>query len=58
MNDNPTAYTGETFKHALNVIAWHLDEQKYLLDTLRGHIQRINKLIDDADKVLQGGNND
>lgn len=53
MNDNPTAYTGETFKHAIRLIAWHLDEQKELFETLRGHVRRINKLIDDADDVLQ-----
>lgn len=54
MNDNPTAYTGETLKHALRVIAWHCDEQKSIIDTFRGHVRRINALIDDAEAVLQG----
>lgn len=53
MNDNPTAYTGEVLKHAISVIAWHSDEQKVLIDTLQGHIKRLNKLIDQADVVLQ-----
>ena len=57
INDEPTQYTGETLRHAIRVINWHCDEQTNLIDTLRGHIKRINKLIDDADKVLQGGTN-
>lgn len=52
MNDNPTAYTGETLKHALCVIAWHSDEQNVLIETLQGHINRLNKLIDKADEIL------
>lgn len=52
MNDNPTDYTGETLKHALCVIAWHSDEQKALIQTLRGHIKRLNSLIDKADEIL------
>lgn len=55
MNDEPTQYTGETLKHALRVIAWHCEEQTHLIDTLRGYVRKINALIDDADKVLQGG---
>lgn len=60
MNDNLTAYTGETLKHALCVIAWHSDEQKALIETLQGHIKRLNKLIDKADEIMlkQGGDND
>lgn len=57
INDEPTQYTGETLRHAIRVINWHCDEQANLIDTLRGHIKRINKLIDDADNVLQGGTN-
>ncbi|MGX3021515.1 hypothetical protein [Ursidibacter sp. B-7004-1] len=58
INNEPIQYQGETLRHAIQVINWHCEEQANLIDTLRGYIKRINKLIDDADKVLQGGNNE
>lgn len=56
MNDNLTDYTGETLKHALCVIAWHSDELNTLIETLQGHIKRLNKLIDKADEILVAQN--
>ncbi|MFK5041224.1 hypothetical protein ACI3P4_09970 [Glaesserella parasuis] len=53
MADNPTAYTGEVLKHALNVIQWHLGEQSEHLQVLQNHVYRINCLIDKTDEVLQ-----
>lgn len=57
MAQNPTAYTGETLAHALTVIQWHLNEQAGTIDSLEGHIIRINRLIDQADVILQRGEN-
>ncbi|MDO9759317.1 hypothetical protein F9851_06370 [Glaesserella parasuis] len=53
MADNPTAYTGEVLKHALNVIQWHLGEQSEQLEVLQRHAHRINRLIDKTDEILQ-----
>ena len=57
MADNPTAYTGETLAHALTIIQWHLNEQAGTIDSLQGHIIRINLLIDQADDILHRGDN-
>lgn len=56
MADNPTAYTGEVLKHALNVIQWHLGEQSEHLQVLQSHVYRINCLIDKTDEILSRGN--
>lgn len=54
MTANPSHYKGDVlYKQAMTILQWHCEEQRALLESLQGHVRRINALIDKADKALQ-----